>query len=392
MSVDPNMYRQVLGQYPTGVVIITALAPDGEPLGMTIGSFTSVSLDPPLVAFMPSKTSSSWAALREASDQFTVNVLGADQEEVCRAISIRKQRKFVDLTWRPSPAGNPILDRAVAWLDCTTESRLDAGDHEIVLGRVHDLQVAHDGYPLLFFRGGYGSFVPMSMASGDVGLGEVLELVDYARGPMEELSSEFGVEVTAVAQVRDELVVVAAVGRTPESGMPTRVGTRTRFGAPFGSIFAAYGGTALRRAWLSGLGPTAPSDIDLDARLDAIRDRGYAMTLRHHYDIETTGMHYRGRGREARSRTEGTIRSEITKLVDAPSLVHHPELSAADVRAIQAPVFAPDRSVAYALLCWAPTDSADRKLLSRLQRAVVDASRLSTQRIAASQPAQRPRL
>ncbi len=381
MSVDSNMFRQVLGQYPTGVVVVTALGDDGEPLGMTIGSFSSVSLDPPLVAFMPSKTSSSWAALQQAGVRFAVNVLGADQEEICRAVSIRKERKFVDIDWHPSPAGNPVLDHAVAWLDCELESRTDAGDHEIVLGRVRDLGVVHDGYPLLFFRGGYGSFVPMSMASGDVDLGETLELVDCARPFMEDVSTDFGVELTAVALVRDELVVVAAMGRTPESGMPTRIGTRTRFGAPFGGIFAAYGGPALRQQWLSGLDSTTSTDQDHAARLDVIRERGYAMTLRHPYDAETTEMHYRGRVREATAPSEGTIRSEITKLVDAPTLSDHRELSTVNVRAVQAPVFAREGSIAFALICWTPTNDADPDRLSRIRDAVVAAARLTTERI-----------
>lgn len=381
MTVDPNLFRQVLGQYPTGVVVVTAAGTHGEPLGMTIGSFTSVSLDPPLIAFLPSKTSNSWAALQEAGERFAVNVLTANQEDLCRAISISKEDKFADIGWTSSPQGNPILDGVVAWLDCTTESRFDAGDHEIVLGRVLDLEVVHDGYPLLFFRGGYGSFLPLTMAASDTDLGETLELVDCARPLMEELEAEFGIELTAVAQIRDELVVVAAVGRTPRSGIPTRVGSRTEFCAPFGSIFAAHGTAGLRRQWLAGLESAASSGADHEARLDVIRERGYAMTLRHPYDAETTEMHYRGKVREPKGPAERAIRTEITSLVDAPTLDNQ-QLSTMDVRTVQAPVFAKDGSIAFALVCWTPSDSTAPDLLSRFQAAVVEAARSATERIA----------
>ena len=87
--MDPKHFRQVLGQYPTGVVIVTSVSAQGEALGMTVGSFTSVSLDPPLVAFLPDKASSSWKALRESGPRFCVNVLAAQQEDVCRAVASR---------------------------------------------------------------------------------------------------------------------------------------------------------------------------------------------------------------------------------------------------------------------------------------------------------------
>ncbi|GAA0951296.1 flavin reductase family protein [Actinocorallia libanotica] len=158
-TVESSRFRQVLGRYPTGVVVVTALDETGTAIGMVVGSFTSVSLDPPLVAFLPDKGSSSWRALRASGDRFCVNVLSADQEDVCRAVATRKTDKFHDIGWRPSPAGNPVIDGAAAWIDCVTEQVHDAGDHHIVVGRVLVLD-AGDGDPLLFYRGGYGSFAP----------------------------------------------------------------------------------------------------------------------------------------------------------------------------------------------------------------------------------------
>lgn len=158
--IDPARFRQVLGHYPTGVVVVTALDPAGTAIGMTVGSFTSVSLDPPLVAFLPGKGSSSWRALRESGERFCVNVLSAAQEDVCRAVAMRKTDKFHDIGWHPSPAGNPVIDGAVAWIDCVTEQLHDAGDHHIVVGRVLNLHLSEGQPPLLFHQGAYGTFTP----------------------------------------------------------------------------------------------------------------------------------------------------------------------------------------------------------------------------------------
>ncbi|GAA2117996.1 flavin reductase family protein [Actinomadura napierensis] len=158
--IDPTRFRHVLGHYPTGVVVVTALDAAGTAIGMTVGSFTSVSLDPPLVAFLPDKNSSSWRALRESGERFCVNVLSAGQEDVCRAVAMRKTDKFHDIGWRPSPAGNPVINGAIAWIDCVTEQLHDAGDHQIVVGRVLHLQEGDGDTPLLFHQGAYGTFAP----------------------------------------------------------------------------------------------------------------------------------------------------------------------------------------------------------------------------------------
>ncbi|MET0521337.1 MAG: flavin reductase family protein, partial [Jiangellaceae bacterium] len=110
-------FRDVLGHFPTGVVVVTAMAPSGGPVGMAVGSFTSVSLDPPLVAFLPDRASSTFPHIRGAAS-FCINVLAADQEDVCRAFALRGADKFRDVSWSPSPSGTPVLDGVVAWIDC----------------------------------------------------------------------------------------------------------------------------------------------------------------------------------------------------------------------------------------------------------------------------------
>lgn len=158
-AVDGQRFRQALGTFATGVVAVTAADPrSGRPYGLAVNSFTSVSLDPPLVAFCVSHTSTSWPRVR-ATGKITVNVLAGQQREACAQLASRGGDKFAGLRWSSSPSGNPILDGALAWLDCAIEAEHVAGDHTIVVSRVLRLDLLSDGDPLVFFRGAYGSFV-----------------------------------------------------------------------------------------------------------------------------------------------------------------------------------------------------------------------------------------
>lgn len=156
-SIDSATFRRVLGHYPTGVCVVTAVEPDGAPVAMVVGSFTSVSLDPPLVAFFPAKSSSSWPRI-EAVGKFCVNVLASHQQPLCRQIAGPGPDKFAGVAHRASANGSPILDDVVAWIDCSLDAVHEAGDHYIVVGRVVGLEVDHPGSPLLFFQGSYGEF------------------------------------------------------------------------------------------------------------------------------------------------------------------------------------------------------------------------------------------
>jgi flavin reductase (DIM6/NTAB) family NADH-FMN oxidoreductase RutF len=146
----------VLGHFPTGVTVITAMA-DGAPVGLAVGSFSSLSLEPPLVLFCAASSSSSWPKIR-AAGKFCVNILGEDQEDVCRTFASKSGDKFAGLGWKHSALGSPLLDGVLAWIDCTVTEVVTQGDHDVVIGEVADLAVAHEGRPLVFFRGGYGRF------------------------------------------------------------------------------------------------------------------------------------------------------------------------------------------------------------------------------------------
>ena len=156
-SIDPDDFRKVLGHFPSGVTVVTA-AVDGVASGMTIQSFVSISLDPPLVAFVPAKDSASWLVMRE-SDSFCVNILTVAQQELCMTMASKDEDKFAGVDWGLGETGSPVLAGSLAWIDCRTEAVHSAGDHEIVVGRVVKLEAPDNGGdPLLFFKGGFGTF------------------------------------------------------------------------------------------------------------------------------------------------------------------------------------------------------------------------------------------
>jgi flavin reductase (DIM6/NTAB) family NADH-FMN oxidoreductase RutF len=160
-AIDPNAFRTTLGTYPTGVVIVSAETPSG-PVGMAIGSFTSVSLEPALVGFLPGKTSSTWPKIHDTG-AFAVNVLAADQLDLCHAFTKKDETRLAAVTWRTEATGAPIIEGVLSWIDCSIEDVADAGDHWWVTGRVEALGVARDDVgPLQFFRGTYGEFFPLS--------------------------------------------------------------------------------------------------------------------------------------------------------------------------------------------------------------------------------------
>ena len=159
-TINPQWFRTVLGQYPTGVCAITAMDKDGKVSGMAVGSFTSVSLNPPLVAVLPDRSSTSWPKI-ESAGKFCGNVLSNQQLDVCKRFASKAEDKFAGLAYRLSGTGSPIIEDVVAWIDCDLHSVQDAGDHYIVIGAVRDLQMESEDSALLFYRGGYGGFASL---------------------------------------------------------------------------------------------------------------------------------------------------------------------------------------------------------------------------------------
>jgi flavin reductase (DIM6/NTAB) family NADH-FMN oxidoreductase RutF len=276
---DPRWFRQVLGQYPTGVCVVTAAHADGGRAGFVVGSFTSVSLEPPLVAFFPDKSSSSWPKI-ESAGSFCVNILGADQEDVCRQFASKAPDKFEGISCREAGSGAPIIESAVAWIDCDLELVQEAGDHYIVLGRVRQLDIESSSLPLLFFQGGYGRFAPLSLAAANPGgaLTEQLRDVDLVRREMERLAEDLSARCIATARVDGELVVTASAGSANTKSAATLVGQRLPFAPPTGSAFAAWRDPAEIEQWLAPVESDAARSEQRE-RLAAVRRRGYSVGL-----------------------------------------------------------------------------------------------------------------
>lgn len=154
VDVDPPTLRAVMAHVPSGVAVVTADTPAG-PAGLTVGSFVSASLDPPLLGFLVQHTSTSWPLIAPRPS-FCVNVLGEDATDLCAAFARSGSAggdKFAGVSWTPGPHGAPLLDGVVAWFECTPHAVQDAGDHLFVLGRVAHLGRGPTDRPLVFCHG-----------------------------------------------------------------------------------------------------------------------------------------------------------------------------------------------------------------------------------------------
>jgi flavin reductase (DIM6/NTAB) family NADH-FMN oxidoreductase RutF/DNA-binding IclR family transcriptional regulator len=343
---DPRWFRQVLGQYPTGVCVVTAKQADDSRAGFVVGSFTSVSLDPPLVAFFPDRGSTSWPKIERAG-RFCINILSADQEDVCRRFASRAEDKFEGIECREAGSGSPIIDGVVAWIDCDLDKVEEAGDHYIVLGRVRQLDVEDPSLPLLFFQGGYGRFAPLSLAASNRRgtLTEQLRDIDLVRSEMERVAARLSARCIATAPVGDELVVTASAGSPDVSAPATLVGQQLPFAPPTGAALAAWKDEPELGEWLKPLA-SDESRADQRDRLAAVRRRGYSVGLL--------------------NEAQRTFASTLDRLASDPAAIGRDDLrgliadlkydpvdlsseAKKDIRVITAPVFDRDGDVALAL-------------------------------------------
>ena len=151
-SLDSELFRHAMGHFASGIVVVTGVV-DGTPTGLTCQSFSSLSLEPPLILLCPSRTSVSWPGLARTG-WFCVNVLSSAQEAICRQFARSGGQKFSGVSWSPGFNGLPRIDGSLAAIDCSVATVVDGGDHYVVIGAVRDL-VVRSGSPLLFFRGAY---------------------------------------------------------------------------------------------------------------------------------------------------------------------------------------------------------------------------------------------
>ena len=152
--IDQRAFRSALGCFPTGVTVVTAPNPAGDPVAMTVSSFNAVSLEPPLVLFSVKRNAFSINLLLDAA-HFAVSVLRGDQSEISARFAHAKGAKWAGLEPRIGTTGCPLAGQGLATFECLPHAVHDGGDHLIIIGRVVSFEVEADGEPLIFFRGGY---------------------------------------------------------------------------------------------------------------------------------------------------------------------------------------------------------------------------------------------
>lgn len=142
-------FKSLMGCYPTGVTVVTTATEKGIPVGLTVNSFASVSLDPTLVLFCVDHKAGSLQAFRE-SKKFAIHVLSKDQKEVCYKFAGKDSDRFSCVDWYLSPLGLPIFDKAAGFMECKTVNEIKAGDHTIFIGEVVNISKSNDD-PMLYY-------------------------------------------------------------------------------------------------------------------------------------------------------------------------------------------------------------------------------------------------
>lgn len=273
---EPRDFRDVMGHYPTGVVVVTGLD-DGAPVGMVVGTFSSVSLDPPIVSFMPMTTSSTYPKLR-ASEHLCISVFAHDQLTECRVLAGKDPDKFSKVAWTADENGVPMIDGAVAHIHGSLREEIEAGDHFITLVDVHDLAIARPTTPLLFFQGGYGGFSTSGLSAHvDASLISAARLAEAARPQMDALAERYGCTVSAMVQVSDLDQTIGATSYGRDQDADERIGVRIPLIPPVGEAAVAWSPEQVD-AWSRRI---FPQDEEVMAQHRAaaarVREQGYAI-------------------------------------------------------------------------------------------------------------------
>jgi flavin reductase (DIM6/NTAB) family NADH-FMN oxidoreductase RutF len=275
-SVDSQLFRDVMGHYPTGVVVVTGRAVDGDILAMVVGTFNSVSLEPPLVSFMPMKTSRTFAAMQECTS-LCINILGGDQEDIVLTIAQRWQDKLEGIDWFPSPSGDPVLAESVAWIDTRIRDTVEAGDHWIVLCAVENMAVTNPVSPLIFFQGGYGSFVCTSLlARMDHEILPAIHAAHGVRSEVEAMAAAIGCDAAVFTAVsNDEMATVLSV-TAPGTDRDGSLANRIPMVPPIGDSFVFAQSDQEQDRWIGKLRGATDDVVEIHReRLRFVRDNGY---------------------------------------------------------------------------------------------------------------------
>lgn len=228
---DPRALRDAFGAFATGVTVVTARGADGRPIGFTANSFTSVSLDPPLLLVCLAKTSRNLRAMSEAKG-FAVNILAEDQQDVSNVFARPVEDRFAHVEWIEGPSGSPVFPLAAAWFDCRRETIVDAGDHVILLGRVEGFANSERN-GLGYVRGAYfkpslGALALSAAASEDETL---VAAVVEREGQILLVEGEDG---------RFQLPAIVLADHDPAEALEAELWESTALRAHLGFLFSVY--------------------------------------------------------------------------------------------------------------------------------------------------------
>ncbi|WP_317056889.1 flavin reductase [Roseovarius rhodophyticola] len=281
--------RQAFGSFATGVTVVTSRTSEGAPVGFTANSFTSVSLEPPLLLVCLAKTSSNIGHFSQAG-HFAVNILGEAQKGISNRFASRVPDRFADVIWRSSALKNPLIDGAVAWFDCETDNVVDAGDHVVLIGRIAGFDQT-DGRPLAYLRGHYLDLGLAETAAesvshhGGVRVGCLLNCQGQVL--LRQTSEGWGLPMGAARPGFRE-------GRTALEDTLCQSGIRAELGFLY-SVFDAPSGNA---TWLIFHGDMEDGPLSDDLRLFPVQDLPLQdVTLR---PVRSVLRRYQSEFREAR--------------------------------------------------------------------------------------------
>lgn len=350
-----SRWRVVLGQYPTGVTIVTSVNESGDPVGMVVGTFTSVSMSPPLVGFLPTVKSTTFPHIRRTG-WFRASVLGAGHEDLCRKFfSSSGGERFSSGDWDFDEKGIPVLRDAVAWFDATITDVYPAGDHVFVLGAVESLGTggSGNGLPLIFLRGGYGSFTTPRLEFDVNRLGSQLREAVGLSDAVQELAQRLDVECVLASLTGDSVVVLNAANlRSPQLGMSFP------FAAPMAPGFCAWSTDDRRSLWLENTRHLL-GEVDeplISEMIETVRQNGYAVSfgqvMSDHFDAVVGAPDV---GRDTFVSLWDSLAEEYRRLRNSA----RPER---DVTVIQAPVFGSGATTEFELVVsgFGPGTSAER--------------------------------
>lgn len=273
IAFSAHEFRAVMSNYPTGVTTVTGIDDNGDPQGMVIGSFSSVSLEPPLVSFMPMKTSSSYQKLQKIQ-RLSINVLAGNQLSLCRELARKDSNKFDNVAWTKTASGCVALEGELARIEVSIVNEVEAGDHLITICAVNSLETKNSGTPLLFFQGGYGSFTTNSVeAYVDERFLSMLQYSARFRPALRQIAQKYDCEASIIATANEKefLVIASEFGGTAQ--VNERIGVRLPLYPPLGEALVIQSDQLAER-WVGAAGDAHRTS--LEHSIERARNRGYS--------------------------------------------------------------------------------------------------------------------